>query len=74
MPKVPSDLNGRQVRKVFERAGFVVTRQKGSHMVMYRPEPKARLVVPDHDPIRVGTLRQLISDSGMTVEQFLALL
>jgi predicted RNA binding protein YcfA (HicA-like mRNA interferase family) len=43
-------------------------------MVMHRPDPKARIVIPNHDPVRVGTLRQLIADAGLTVEQFLDLL
>ena len=74
MARIPTDLNGAEVRKAFEKVGFAVTRQRGSHVVMHRQEPKGRLTVPDHNPVRVGTLRQLIADAGLSVEEFLKLL
>lgn len=74
MPKIPSDLSGQQVRKALERDGFVLTRQRGSHMILYRENPAARIVVPDHSPVRVGTLRQILSDAGISLEKFLELL
>jgi len=39
-----------------------------------RDEPYARAVVPDHKQIRSGTLRRIITDAGMTVDQFMQLL
>ncbi len=36
--------------------------------------PNRRVVVPMHDPIRRGTLRAIIRDAGLTVEEFVALL
>ena len=74
MPKLPNDLSGRDVRTALERSGFVFRRQTGSHMVLRRDDPYARAVVPDHKTIRPGTLRQILSEAGMTVEQLLALL
>ncbi|KAB2918518.1 MAG: type II toxin-antitoxin system HicA family toxin [Hyphomicrobiaceae bacterium] len=74
MAKLPTDLSGRQVRAALERAGFVFRRQSGSHMILRRDMPPARVVVPDHKQIRPGTLRRIIADARLTVEQFLALL
>lgn len=74
MAKLPTDLSGREVRAALERAGFVFRRQAGSHMVLRRDEPYARAVVPDHKQVRSGTLRRIIADAGLTVEQFLQLL
>ncbi len=74
MAKLPTDLSGREVRTALERAGFVFRRQKGSHMILRRDEPYGRLVVPDHKQIRIGTLRRIITDAGMTVEHFVELL
>lgn len=74
MAKLPTDLSGREVRAALERAGFVFRRQTGSHMVLRRDEPYARAVVPDHKQVRSGTLRRIIMDAGMTVEQFMQLL
>ena len=72
--KLPTDLSGRDVRAALERAGFVFRRQTGSHMILRRDEPYARAVVPDHKQVRSGTLRRIITDAGLTVEQFMQLL
>jgi predicted RNA binding protein YcfA (HicA-like mRNA interferase family) len=72
--KLPTGLSGSQVRSALERAGFVFRRQAGSHMVLRRDEPYARIVVPDHKEVRPGTLHRIISDAGLTVEAFLRLL
>ena len=49
-------------------------RQSGSHMILRRNEPHARVVVPDHKQIRAGTLRLIVADADMTVDQFIQLL
>jgi len=74
MAKLPADLSGREVRVALERAGFVFRRQTGSHMILRRDNPYARAVVPDHKQIRQGTLRRIIADAGLTIEQFMELL
>lgn len=74
MAKLPTDLSGREVRAVLERVGFVFRRQAGSHMILRRDEPYARAVVPDHKQVRIGTLRRIIADAGLSVEQFMRLL
>jgi predicted RNA binding protein YcfA (HicA-like mRNA interferase family) len=43
-------------------------------MVAGRDTPHARVVVPDHRQIRAGTLRHIVADAGLTVEQFLEVL
>jgi predicted RNA binding protein YcfA (HicA-like mRNA interferase family) len=72
--KLPVDLSGRQVRIALERAGFVFRRQTGSHMILRCDNPYARVVVPDHQRVRQGTLRRIIADAGLTVDQFNQLL
>jgi predicted RNA binding protein YcfA (HicA-like mRNA interferase family) len=74
MARIPTDLSGQAVRRALQRAGFVFRRQRGSHMVLGRDEPPARVVVPDHRQIRKGTLRQILQDADLTVEEFLDLL
>ena len=71
--KLPTDLSGRDVRATLERVGFVFRRQAGSHMMLRRDQPYARVVIPDHKQLRPGTLRRIIADAGLTVEQFIAL-
>ncbi len=74
MAKLPTDLSGHEVRAALERDGFVFRRQTGSHMMLRRDEPYARAVIPDHKQVRTGTLRRIISDAGLSVEQFMDLL
>ncbi len=74
MGKLPTGLSGRQVRTALEGAGFVFRRQRGSHMILRRDEPYARVVVPDHKQLRPGTLRKILHEAGLTVKDLAALL
>jgi predicted RNA binding protein YcfA (HicA-like mRNA interferase family) len=71
---VPTDPSGREVRTALERAGFIFRRQRGSHLILRRDDPYARVTIPDHKQVRLGTLRRIIADAGLTVEQFMQLL
>lgn len=73
MSKLPS-ISGRTCIKALERAGFVVRRQEGSHVILRRSQPFAQLVVPDHKELDRGTLRAIIRQADLTVEEFLGLL
>ena len=59
--------------RVLLRVGFVVNRQRGSHIILRRGNPYARVVVPYHQRVRPGTLRQILNEAGVTVEQLLEL-
>jgi len=72
--KVPTDLSGQALCRCLERVGFVFQRQKGSHMILRREDPYARVVVPDHKTLRIGTLRQILNEASITVEQLKELL
>ncbi|MCH7997849.1 MAG: type II toxin-antitoxin system HicA family toxin [Chloroflexi bacterium] len=69
MPRLPR-VSGRQAVSAFERAGFEIRRQRGSHIIMTKPASPETLSVPDHREIRIGTLRALIRKAGLTVDQF----
>jgi predicted RNA binding protein YcfA (HicA-like mRNA interferase family) len=69
--KLPTDLSGQELVKVLLQVGFVVNRQRGSHIVLRRDVPYARVVVPDHKNLRPGTLRQILTEAGLTVEQLI---
>ncbi|MEM1953495.1 MAG: type II toxin-antitoxin system HicA family toxin, partial [Candidatus Caldarchaeum sp.] len=60
--------------KALRKAGFVLARQRGSHMVLYREEPPAQVTVPDHKELDRGTLRSIIRQAGLSVEEFILLL
>ena len=65
--KLPTDISGRELVKALVRVGFIVNRQKGSHIILRRADPFARVVVPDHKQLRPG--RQILNEAALTVEQ-----
>lgn len=74
MTRLPTDLSGRDLIKALQRIGFVVQRQRGSHIVLRRDSPFARVTVPDHKSLRLGTLRTILREADLTVEQLMELL
>ena len=62
---------GRAVVKALEKIGYVFDRQRGSHMILRQQSPPhRRLTVPDHKEVAKGTLRAIIRQAGLTVEEF----
>jgi predicted RNA binding protein YcfA (HicA-like mRNA interferase family) len=57
-----------------EQAGFYRKRQHGSHVILRRDAPFAQLVVPDHEELDRGTLRAILRQAHLTVDEFSALL
>ena len=63
-------LSGAEVVRAFERLGWHVARQAGSHIILVKPGERATLSVPNHRVVAKGTLRGLIRSAGLTVDQF----
>jgi len=70
MPPVPL-LRPREVVKTFEKLGWEVARQRGSHIILTKEGHIATLSVPNHPEVARGTLRSLIARAGITPEEFL---
>ena len=74
MSRLPQ-VSGRDVVRVLRKIGYEQDHMRGSHIVMRQIEPPHRRVtVPDHNPVAKGTLRAIIRQVGLTVEEFVALL
>lgn len=73
MPRLPV-ISGREAVRAFERAGWKVSRREGSHIILTKAGMAVTLSVPDHREVRRGTLRSLIRNAAMTVEEFVSLL
>ncbi|MEZ2346101.1 type II toxin-antitoxin system HicA family toxin [Terriglobus sp. RCC_193] len=58
--------------KVFKKLGWDFDRKRGSHIVLVKSGAK-NLVLPERKEMRPGTLRGLIRDAEITVDEFLAL-
>ncbi|HLC98370.1 MAG TPA: type II toxin-antitoxin system HicA family toxin [Candidatus Nanoarchaeia archaeon] len=71
-------LSGKEIIALLEKQGFVVKRQKGSHMTLYKKTSEKGLyvTVPLHGnkEIKRGTLLSIIRQAGMTKEEFGVLL
>jgi predicted RNA binding protein YcfA (HicA-like mRNA interferase family) len=70
--KVPC-LSGKEVIKALVKLGYTVHDQKGSHIHLRHPVRKP-LTIPNHAEIARGTLRVIIKDAGLTIEEFTGLL
>ena len=73
MSKLPV-ISGQDCVKALQKIGFVIRRQKGSHIIMQRQNPYTMVVVPNHKTMKPGTLRKVIKDAGLSVDEFNALL
>ena len=74
--KLPRGLTGSELVRSLQRLGYAVTRQSGSHIRLTCTNPiQHHLTVPNHDPVRVGTLSAILNEvagaHGMTREQLI---
>ncbi|MBI1812742.1 type II toxin-antitoxin system HicA family toxin [Candidatus Peregrinibacteria bacterium] len=74
-PKLPI-VSGREAVSCFERLGYRVVRQRGSHIRLHHPDGGRRkpLTIPDHHALGKGLLRKLLRDADISIERFLQLL
>lgn len=73
MSKLPV-ISGIECVKALEKIGFVVDRQRGSHVILVREEPRTTVCVPEHKELDRGTLRAIIRQVGLSVDEFVKLL
>ena len=65
-----SNISGGEAVKIFEKFGYVLDHQTGSHMILWH-ESKPTLSVPNHRELAPGLLRSLVRQAGITVDEFL---
>ncbi|MCK4241443.1 MAG: type II toxin-antitoxin system HicA family toxin [Candidatus Atribacteria bacterium] len=64
MPKIPRDISGRELAKLLKKYGYEINRKTGSHIRLvskFRDE-EHKITVPDHHPIKIGTLNNILND------------
>lgn len=69
-----ANISGKETVKAFKKAGWEVIGQVGSHVVMSKPGIRVNLSIPQHKELSVGTLRALIRNADLSVDEFLDLL
>ncbi len=73
MSKLPQ-ISGKECIKTLRKIGFYIKRQKGSHIILCRNEPFTEVVVPNHKNLDKGTLRAIIRQVNLDVDEFIGLL
>lgn len=68
------NISGKEAAKAFQKAGWKVLGQMGSHLVLVKEGVRCNLSIPQHKEMSVGTPSVLIRSAGMTVDEFLSLL
>lgn len=73
-PKLPT-ATAKDLVRVAERLGFLFRRQSGSHAIYVRQRDQARVVIPIHKgELKRKTLRAIIRDLKITIEEFVSML
>ncbi len=67
-------VSGQDCVKALEKIGFYFKRQEGSHIVLRRDDPFSQVIVPNHRELDRGTLRAIIRQAGMSLDEFSKLL
>jgi predicted RNA binding protein YcfA (HicA-like mRNA interferase family) len=73
MSKLPR-VSGSDAVAALKKLGFYVRRQHGSHIILRRDKPFAQTVVPNHRELDSGTVRAVIRQIGVSVDDFVKLL
>lgn len=61
--KIPRDISGHDLIKYLKPYGYTVTRQSGSHIRLTTTQHgEHHITIPDHDPLKIGTLGAILSD------------
>jgi predicted RNA binding protein YcfA (HicA-like mRNA interferase family) len=73
---MPRDVSGRDLLRALARLGYQLSRQKGSHaIVTTQVRGEHHVAVPVHDPIKIGTLNNILRDvaehHGLTRDELL---
>lgn len=68
MPKLPV-ISAAEAIRAFERLGFIIVRQRGSHIVLRRGS--SGCVVPNHRELKTGTLSGVLKQAGISPDEFI---
>ena len=70
-PSLPH-VSGADAVRALQKLGFVVVRQKGSHVILRRDT--SGCVVPQHRELKIGTLSGVLKQAGVSVDEFMGAL
>ena len=71
---VLSNISGKEAVKIFQKIGYYLDRQEGSHMILYNDTPGYPLLsIQNHKELAPCLLSAQIKRAKLTVEEFIAL-
>ena len=74
MSKLPV-ISGKQVCTILKKIGYYIDHKTGSHIILRNENPPFRRVtVPNHKEVAKGTLRSIMRQTGLTLEEFMELM
>jgi predicted RNA binding protein YcfA (HicA-like mRNA interferase family) len=71
--KLPRKISGKDLLKVFQRLGFELVRQRGSHAFLRHPDGR-RLTIPVYDAVPINLLNWILAEAKITRQELLKLL
>ncbi len=72
MSKLPRDLKPKKVIKALEKADFIIDHVSGGHYILIKGS--LRVTVPHHKFVKIGTLKSILNQAGLMVEEFTELI
>ena len=68
--KLPRDETGESLVKKLSKVGYIVTRQKGSHIRLSKiaENIERHITIPNHDPIKIGTLSKILNEISVFMQ------
>ncbi|WLT39931.1 type II toxin-antitoxin system HicA family toxin [Synechocystis sp. B12] len=67
-------MSGKTCVKALQKIGFYLKRRESSHIILRRDDPFTQIVVPDHPTLAKETLRSILRDVDLSVDEFIDLL
>ena len=75
MPRLPR-ISGKDAIEILEKLGFKIVRQRGSHVILKKETKLGKIgcVVPLHKELAVGTLRGILKQADVDIEEFIEIM
>ena len=72
MPRLPR-ISGKDVIEILEKLGFKIVRQRGSHVILKKETKLGKIgcVVPLHKELAIGTLKGILKQADVEIEEFI---
>ena len=69
-------LSGHELIKLLSKQGFVVKRQKGSHVILIKETERGKIgcTIPLHKELKIGTIKGILKQACISEEEFVKLL